>query len=533
MSTSRFKENHNSHQATRTTKTLQCTKLFVEQVLDSANTNQMMVELISKNDDDKEYQEISEDFKNIVKEQGNIEADANVHDPSRNTMTDVLPLLRRVTRFFVKFSARAFNAMSSEVTSGVNSDEFIIFRSFPEFGWPWPHRVPDHSDTDVVLTACTSGADKGNKTVHAHNALIWQIRGIRLLNHFWSKQENPSFNAVRIRRVNPWLLQRGWEACTHDAPVAGFGTRSMYLETWTTGADRWYSRSTDWGRHRRGGQIPSLCETVSGTSTLRKSRCFRHELAWNRPVGPDLCCESAVLVQLFLVWLSWDIPHRPKCAISSLKSYAQVSTSWSRLVDLRWSSIVSQSKHNLRNDGTLGHNCCSCRADVKEQVFKHVLIFSGYTRRKLPNCITECATISRVPRKKAEPAILMLQVLHPEQTNWHRWWSLSGRRTISRQSSVRRYHQRKVKWWAVLRAGLEESHVLLGAGAAGTVATTKHPDLQKSEEERREHFRRQGSKTSTQPQTFQPVARAYSSSSSKDGKGRNNIFPSPRIGRPV
>ena len=26
-------------------------------------------------------------------------------------------------------------------------------------------------------------------------------------------------------------------------------------------------------------KIPSLCETASGTFTLRKSRCFRHELA--------------------------------------------------------------------------------------------------------------------------------------------------------------------------------------------------------------------------------------------------------------
>ena len=29
---------------------------------------------------------------------------------------------------------------------------------------------------------------------------------------------------------------------------------------------------------RRGGQIPSLFKTVPGTSTLRKSMCFRHEL---------------------------------------------------------------------------------------------------------------------------------------------------------------------------------------------------------------------------------------------------------------
>ena len=58
------------------------------------------------------------------------------------------------TSFLVKFSGRFCIAMSSEFTFGDNSG------------------VSDHSDTDVVLTACTSGADKVNQTVHTQNALI-------------------------------------------------------------------------------------------------------------------------------------------------------------------------------------------------------------------------------------------------------------------------------------------------------------------------------------------------------------------------
>ena len=48
-------------------------KLLAKQVLESPNKNQMMAELFTKSDE-KAHQEISEDFKNIAKEQGNIEA---------------------------------------------------------------------------------------------------------------------------------------------------------------------------------------------------------------------------------------------------------------------------------------------------------------------------------------------------------------------------------------------------------------------------------------------------------------------------
>ena len=45
----------------------------MQEVLESPNTNEMIAELFPKNDD-KEHQEISEDFKNSGRNQGNIEA---------------------------------------------------------------------------------------------------------------------------------------------------------------------------------------------------------------------------------------------------------------------------------------------------------------------------------------------------------------------------------------------------------------------------------------------------------------------------
>ena len=40
-----------------------------------------------------------------------------------------------------------------------------FFENFDEFGWPWPHRASDHSDSDTVTTGRTDGADKGDPTV--------------------------------------------------------------------------------------------------------------------------------------------------------------------------------------------------------------------------------------------------------------------------------------------------------------------------------------------------------------------------------
>ena len=63
-------------------------------------------------------------------------------------------------------------------------------------------------------------------------------------------------------------------------------------------------------------------KTAPGISTLRKSRCFQHELVRNRPFDPDLCSVSDVLVRaqfdaharlfsvvLSLTSMSTDIPH--------------------------------------------------------------------------------------------------------------------------------------------------------------------------------------------------------------------------------
>ena len=42
---------------------------------------------------------------------------------------------------------------------------------------------------------------------------------------------------------------------------------------------------------------PSLCGTAFGNFTLRKSRCFRHELVRDMPFDPELCSESDALAK--------------------------------------------------------------------------------------------------------------------------------------------------------------------------------------------------------------------------------------------
>ena len=163
----------------------------------------------------------------------------------------------------------------------------------------------------------------------------------------WSEQVilsfNLPFNAVRLVRIrgvtswmDPWLMQRGWEARTDDASAAGIGMRGKCWETWGTGADREYSSFGLWKRSQRWAN-PWLCGAVSWTSTMRKSTCFRHELVWNKPVDPVLCRLSDVLVRVqfdaharwfFVISLLFDFSwaqtiHIDSSAISSLKSFLQ------------------------------------------------------------------------------------------------------------------------------------------------------------------------------------------------------------------
>ena len=72
ISSSQFKENPKSPDNEDQEKT-SLIKLLMKQVLESPHTNEMMAELFPKNDD-QEYQDISEEFKNLVSEQRNIEA---------------------------------------------------------------------------------------------------------------------------------------------------------------------------------------------------------------------------------------------------------------------------------------------------------------------------------------------------------------------------------------------------------------------------------------------------------------------------
>ena len=92
--------------------------------------------------------------------------------PRPTISNDKLPnvqLLRIKSRvFWTNFQLEFLIAMSSEFTFGDDSDDFTIFRFFYEFGWPWPDRVSDHSETDAVMTARTPGADKGYETGHTY-----------------------------------------------------------------------------------------------------------------------------------------------------------------------------------------------------------------------------------------------------------------------------------------------------------------------------------------------------------------------------
>ena len=79
------------------------------------------------------------------------------------------------------------------------------------------------------------------------------------------------------------------------------------------------------------------------------------------------------------------------------------------------------------------------------------------------------------------------------------------------------------------------------AGGAGTIAITKRSDLQKSKDWHREHVRRVGSNTSTQPQEchLEGKLRAVGKVEiiealrQKMVKEERNNFPSPQNGRPV
>ena len=59
--------------------------------------------------------------------------------------------------------------MSSEFTFGDNSDKSGIFEKKKLMNLvDRDLTASDHSDTDTVTTGRTTGADKGNPTVHSH-----------------------------------------------------------------------------------------------------------------------------------------------------------------------------------------------------------------------------------------------------------------------------------------------------------------------------------------------------------------------------
>ena len=153
--------------------------------------------------------------------------------------------------------------------------------------------VSNHSDTDPVLTACTSGADKGNQTVHTLNAWIRQTKGIRLFNHLLGA------NRKILRSVQcESMAGTAWLRSMHRRRFSCWIWHTQYV----LGKPERLEQIVDVPvpqieeRDRRGGQIPSLCETVSGTGHSIQMCAVRVMcLSEHSSVRMHACC------QLFLV----------------------------------------------------------------------------------------------------------------------------------------------------------------------------------------------------------------------------------------
>ena len=131
-------------------------------------------------------------------------------------------------------------------------------------------KASDHSDTDIVTTGRTTGADKGNQTVHTHaTRRLEQTRGIKL--SFVCCLLSNAVRSVRICGVTSWngsMTNTAWLRSTHrrcfswwnlvwigkcgeleqivNIPVTQFVEGERRVE---------YSSSTERGRDRRGEQI--------------------------------------------------------------------------------------------------------------------------------------------------------------------------------------------------------------------------------------------------------------------------------------
>ena len=231
----------------------------------------------------------------------------------------------------------------------------------------------------------TTGADKGNPTVHSH-ATSWleQTRGIRLFDQtsypsfvvFCPMQCNPCESVEWRHGMDPWRIQRGWEARTDDASA---GEIWYWLEMWRTGADRKYSSytdcgrdhrgeyfsSTECGRDRRGEQILEWVVEYSESLLWGNQSVFWMSLCETGPVDQILCRMSDVLVKstdrctctlcfqfLLVVHSCSDFSHEHWRSTSQVPShvsnhFAHLSSSSCRCFEPPLSSIVSQRKRKF------------------------------------------------------------------------------------------------------------------------------------------------------------------------------------------
>ena len=129
-----------------------------------------------------------------------------------------------------------------------------------------------------------------------------------------------------------------------------------------------------WKRSQR-REIPWSSATVTWTFTLRNSKCFRHELVWNRPVDPDLCSQCDVLVRaqfdaharlfsvvLSLTFMSTDNPHWPKCHLKSQSFCTGVFI----MMSLCWNSVGRRSCHRACKTFAWLRSCDMTTANIAE-----------------------------------------------------------------------------------------------------------------------------------------------------------------------
>ena len=199
---------------------------------------------------------------------------------------------------------------------------------FPIFSWIWLTATSQSIRSLRPLTlswqARTSGADKGNQTVHTHNALTYQTRGIRLFNHLL-EQRGKSFvqcSAIPWSDSSEWI--HGWYSVVEQHAQKMLQLLDLVCVVWVGKPGR-PEQIADFlvpqieEEITEVDKIPSLCEAAWA--------CMRQAIR-SRCVWWEWCaCQSTVM----------RVHDIDSSAISCLKSLAQVvhimkSSCWAPLV---------------------------------------------------------------------------------------------------------------------------------------------------------------------------------------------------------